>query len=635
MKLWAPTKEKEENAELQKFMNWLSEKKGVNFSSFDELYQWSIKKTKDFWTFCFEYFNLYFEGNLEMKEESLNFIHYAWFPHVKMNFAENLLLKGEENQKAIHFVHESGFEKTWTYGELKKEVFKLSHYLSDWINQGEVVAAYMPNCGETVIGMLATSVLGGVFTSTSCDFGVEGVCSRFGESRPKVLIAASSYTYNGKVFSQREKVEEILKRVDSIKKVIWVDFLEEDSWGGILDRMPETQVSFIRRGFAAPQYIMYSSGTTGKPKCIVHSQGGTLLQHLKELVFHSNLNASKSLCYFTTCGWMMWNWQVSTLATGGSLVLYEGSPAYPSLSDFMKVIDKNKVHLWGTSPKFLRALELSSYDKNDSLDSLEVILSTGAPLLPDQFDFVYKKIKEDIQLASISGGTDIIGCFMLGNPIAPVYRGEIQTRGLGMAVESFGDKGRPIRDHEGELVCLKSFPSQPIEFLGDEKKERYKKSYFSKFGEEIWCHGDYITINQRGGIIVHGRSDATLNPGGVRIGTAEIYEQVEKLDFIDDSLCVGKREKGDISIVLFVKLKNKESILTDEQKKLIQKKIVSETTPRHKPKYIYQIGDIPYTRSGKKMELVITRLLDGQDIVNKEAIANPECLGDYRALLSS
>ena len=634
--MWEPSSEQKEASEITRYLHWLKEKYNLSLERYDDFYNWSCQESVSFWKSLIEYYQVSFTGDLNTEESELKFLDYFWFPNTRLNFCENLLKNGRDQDIALHFFHESGIENKITYSELKEQTSKLYGYLKDYISEGDVVAAYMPNVSETVVGMLATTALGGVFTSTSSDFGVGGVVDRFGQSRPKVLIAASRYTYNGREFNQMEKISQIVEAVDSIEKVIFVDFLENrevvsnlgTSYSIIMKNQTQ-EIEFCPRKFSDPLYIMYSSGTTGTPKCIVHSVGGTLIQHLKELGLHTNLTQDKGIFYFTTCGWMMWNWLVSSLAFGSRVGLYEGSPASPSLNDFMAKIDQAGFEIWGTSPKFLRALELSGYNKEYSFEKLEVILSTGAPLLPEQYDFVYEKIKSEVQLSSISGGTDIIGCFMLGNPVKPVYRGELQTRGLGLSVESLDLDGNPVRDTEGELVCLKSFPSQPIYFLNDESGERYRSAYFETFGDRIWHHGDFVTIKSHGGVVVHGRSDATLNPGGVRIGTAEIYRQIEQLDFVDDSLCVGKNEDGDVSVTLFIKPKNENFVLSDEIIKDIKTNIKSKTTPRHVPKYIKLVDGIPYTRSGKKMELAVTRLINGRALNNIEAVSNPECLEQY------
>jgi acetoacetyl-CoA synthetase len=630
--LWEADKTRKESSEMYKYMKVQGKK------SYQDLYDWSVSENATFWTSLIDYFEIIHSGEKIQTENHPPFIPYSWFPKMKLNFAQNLLRHKDSNQVALNFVHESGLQTKTTYKELYEQVAKFQAEIKDLIAPGDVLACYMPNVPQTAVAMLATTALGGVFTSTSSDFGVGGVTDRFGQSKPKVLVAASSYEYNGKLIDQSENLKEIQKSIPSIEKIITVDFLDKGiSFDGaakyekIMNR-GESEVTFTQMNFSDPLYIMYSSGTTGKPKCIVHGIGGTLLQHVKELGLHTDLTDKKKIFYFTTCGWMMWNWLISSLYFGAEVVLYEGSPAYPSLEKFLEFIDKEKVNIWGTSPKFLRAIEQYVEKIPYQFNSLETMLSTGAPLLPEQFDYVYEKIKKDILLGSISGGTDIISCFMLGNPILPVNRGEIQCLGLGMDVSSFNSKGEEVLGIEGELVCRNSFPSQPIGFLNDSNNEKFKNAYFNVF-ENIWHHGDFITLTKNKTVQVHGRSDATLNPGGVRIGTAEIYRQTELLDYIDDSLCVGRQVDGDVEVVLFVLLKKGEK-LDQARVKEIKTKIKENTTPRHVPKNVYQVQGIPYTRSGKKMELAITRVLAGRELNNIEAMVNPDVVKEYEQYAS-
>ncbi len=635
--IWSPSEERLASSEMTRFSKWLESKFNLSFTSYRELHEFSVHESHTFWSSLFEFFNIHYTGKLEPAFTADHFESYGWFPEVKLNFAENLLRHRDSDQCALHFIHESGKNAKLSYQELYRKVAALQGSLRGLINEGDVLAAYMPNIPETVISMLATSASGGVFTSTSADFGIEGVVDRFGQSRPKVLVTVSSYEYNGKRHSLLPKIKELTERLDFLEQVVIVDFLGEDPdisdipksilWDTFLSS--EERVEFIPMPFDAPLYIMYSSGTTGKPKCIVHGIGGTLLQHVKELSLHSNLTAEKSIFFFTTCGWMMWNWLVSSLYFGSRVCLYEGAPSYPSLGEYFEIIEREKINIFGTSPKFLRALEDSGYKSTNSFESLEAILSTGAPLMSDQFEFIYRDIKKDLCLSSISGGTDILGCFMLGNPNLPVYSGEIQCFGLGMAVASYTDAGE-VQDVDlpGELVCLKSFPSRPLYFLGDESGERLRNSYFDQF-PHIWAHGDFIQVTEHGGVKVLGRSDATLNPGGVRIGTAEIYRQVEGVSWIEDCLCVGLQEDGDVSVVLFLKLAPGEE-LSEDRITSLKKDIRSNTTPRHVPQYIAAIGDIPYTRSGKKVEIAVTHILAGRAVNNEQAIANPESLDFYR-----
>ena len=627
--LWSPSAKRIESSLMHSYLK----KKGKK--DYAELHRYSVENPVEFWRDLFSEFPLIYEGETLMDEKDLGFESYNWFPHVKLNFAENLLFFGKEKKTALHSIHESKRIRKISYGELRDQTARFACFLEDYLDEGDVLACYMPNIPETVISMLATSSLGGIFTSTSTDFGVTGVLERFTQVNPKILVTVNAYQYAGKIFDIMPRLSELEKKIPSLKKIIVVNFLKEKknvvlkkevSWEEATER--KKKIDFKRLSFKSPLYIMYSSGTTGTPKCIVHTVGGVLLQHVKELGYHCDLNHKKSIFYFTTCGWMMWNWLVSSLFFGARVVLYEGSPLYPKIEDFLQMIKREDIHFFGTSPRFLKAWE-DSFKKRGKIvfPSLETIMSTGAPLMPEQFDFVYEKVKKDVQLASISGGTDIIGCFMLGNPLLPVVRGEIQCLGLGMDIACFNENGSEIVGEEGELICKKSFPSRPLKFWGDEKKELINKAYFNRF-PGVWHHGDFIKITNRQTVVIYGRSDATLNPGGVRIGTAEIYRQVECLDYIEDSLCVGVNNEGDVEIVLFVKFKENKK-LDDSCKEEIKKYIREKTTPRHVPKKIYQVLEIPYTRSGKKMEMTVSRLLNDRPLNNKEAMANPNALLEY------
>ncbi len=635
--LWSPSEKRIESSQMSAFMKALNTEFNLNLKNYADLHAFSVGKKDLFWKFLISYFGVAYEGSLDPALLEEGFENYTWFSNVKINSAENLLKNGAGEAVALNFQHESKRTRKITYKELRTEVKALQTYLKSVMKKGDVLAAYMPNIPETAISMLAASSMGGVFTSTSCDFGIEGVLDRFGQSEPKVLVAAVGYEYGEKYFDLQEKLVEIEKRIPSLEKIILVDFLgkgyEISKFSKAIDykeiitkNTGDDKIDFVRVPFAHPQYIMYSSGTTGKPKCIVHSQGGTLLQLVKEMGLHCDMTAEKKILYFTTCGWMMWNWLMGGLYSGGTVVLYEGSPATPSPEYFFNVIEREGINIFGTSPKFLKALE-DTHAKFKDYPTLETILSTGSPLLPEQYDFVYNKIKKDVLLGSISGGTDIVSCFMLACPILPVYRGEIQCRGLGMDVKALDESGKSVVGVEGELVCAQTFPSRPIYFLNDSNKEKIKAAYFDQI-PGVWTHGDFVKVTEHGGVIVYGRSDATLNPGGVRIGTAEIYRQTEGLAFILDSLCVGRPEEGDVEVVLFVKLKPNEE-LTLERKKQIKDLIKKNTTPRHVPREIYVVKDIPYTRSGKKVELAVARVLAKKPVTNLEALTNPESLEEY------
>ncbi len=639
--MWSPSDERIQNSQMLKFQRGIEAKFGKSFNTYLDFHQWSCENNETLWRELMSFFEIEFEGNADtVVNGKQEFLSYPWFPAVKLNFAKNLLRHKDSDTVALNSQHESGTLQKITYKELYKRVARMQQHLkSVGVQKGDVVACYMPNIAETVITMLATTGLGGTFTSTSSDFGVQGVLDRFGQTRPKVLVSVTGYSYNNRFFDLTEKVAEVSSKIDSIENTVLVNFLDkpESEFKSLskinnLTRYEELngegEVEYVNVPFNHPLYIMYSSGTTGKPKCIIHSVGGTLLQHVKELGLHSDLTPQKNIMYFTTCGWMMWNWLVSSLYFGGTTTLYEGSPGCPSLKDFIGIIDREKVNIFGTSPKFLKALEDNiGEDLGLQCDTLETILSTGAPLLPEQFDYTYRAFKADVLLASICGGTDIIGCFMLGNPTLPVYRGEIQCPGLGMDIAAFNERGEEVFNSEGELVCRRPFISQPTGFHGADGKKRFKSAYFEKY-ENTWHHGDFITLTDRKGVLVHGRSDATLNPGGVRIGTAEIYRQTEKLDYIEDSVCVGEQFEGDVRVVLFVLLKDGESLDANRIKE-IQTTIRKNTTPRHTPEIVKQVRGIPYTRSGKKMELAVSRIINGKKLTNIEAVANPESLSEY------
>jgi acetoacetyl-CoA synthetase len=558
-----------------------------------------------------------------------------------LNFAENLLSR-KDDHKAMIFWGEDSVRRELTYAGLYEQVRRVAAgFKKLGIKKGDRIAAFMPNMPETIIGMLAASSMGAIWSSTSPDFGIKGVLDRFTQIEPRVIFAADGYYYKGKIFDSQEKLKGILHDLPSIEKTILVNYTGTADASSMPNAMlyedfaaeTDEELTFEQLPFDHPLYIMYSSGTTGLPKSIVHSAGGTLIQHLKELVLHNNLQSDQTIFYFTTCGWMMWNWFVSSLAVGATLVLFDGNPFYPGPDALLRMADELDITLFGTSAKYIASLEAAGVKPKEISDfpKLKVITSTGSPLTKESFEYVYRDWKSDVQLSSIAGGTDIISCFVLGSPTLPVYLEEIQCKGLGMDVDCFDDAGESLVGDQGELVCKQPFPSMPVYFWNDEKGEKYFNAYFNAF-EGIWHHGDFIEITEHGGIIMLGRSDATLNPQGVRIGTSEIYRVVENMHEIEDSVVIGKKEDGDELVVLFVKLAENEE-LDDELIAKIARNIRSNCSPRHVPAIIKAVPDVPYTINGKKVEVAIKKIVHGLEVKNKDALANPECLDFYEGIL--
>ncbi len=640
--LWTPTEQQIKGTQLNDFRLATNARYGLTLKDYSDLYQWSVDHHEQFWSDFWDSSGILAQRKGDQILADGDLMPGArWFPEARLNFAENLL-RYRDDRVALVFRDETDHRVSLTYAELYQSVAQLASALKQQgVGKGDRVSGFMPNMAETVIGMLATTSLGAIWSSCSPDFGIHGVVDRFGQVKPRVLITADGYRYNGKQLDCLARVKEITDRIPSIEAVVVVPYQSSQPdlselptahlWSDYVDSTA-TEVAFEQVPFDHPLYIMYSSGTTGVPKCIVHSVGGTLIQHLKELQLHCDLRRSDCLFFYTTCGWMMWNWLVSGLAVGSTVVLYDGSPMAPTTDSLWDMAETEGVTVFGTSAKYIAALEKggSRPGASHKIDRLRAILSTGSPLAPESFDYVYREIKSDLLLASISGGTDIISCFALGCPTRPVYSGELQCRGLGMAVDIFDDQGQPVREEKGELVCTKPFPSMPIGFWDDPDDARYRAAYFDQF-DNIWAHGDYGEITARDGLIIHGRSDAVLNPGGVRIGTAEIYRQVEKVEAVLESLCIGQPWQDDVRVVLFLRLKDGHT-LDDDLVQTIRQTIRANATPRHVPAKIIQVTDIPRTLSGKIVELAVRKVVMGEAVKNKDALANPEALELFRDL---
>ena len=641
--LWSPSEDKIEAANITAFRKFLGERYTIDLPDYSSLWQFSIDRMEDFWTGFWDFAGIRAETRGERVLVNGDKMPGAtFFPDARMNFAENLLRRRDDTD-AIVFWAEDKVKRRMSWRELYDLTSRLARALeAAGVEPGDRVGGFVPNMPETAAAMLATSAIGGVWTSCSPDFGINGVLDRFGQSEPKVLFTADGYFYNGKSHDSLGRVAEFAPKVASIEKVVVLPLLSEApdaggvpngvALGDFIADYPAGDIDFVQSPFNHPLFIMYSSGTTGKPKCITHGQGGTLLNQMKEHLLHCDEKPGDRVFYFTTCGWMMWNWLMCALASEATLMLYDGSPFRPDGNILFDYAEAEKWTLFGTSAKYIDALAKAGLKPKDThdLSSLRTMCSTGSPLAPESFDYVYENIKTDIQLASIAGGTDILSCFMGGDPTGPVWRGEIQRRGLAMAVEVFDDEGKPVRGEQGELVCVKPFPSMPIGFWGDDTGEKYKAAYFEKY-PNIWTHGDFVELTEHDGIIVYGRSDATLNPGGVRIGTAEIYRQVEAFDDVMEAIVIGQQWDNDVRVVLFVKMAEGAE-LTDDLKNAIKKKVRTECTPRHVPAKIVAVADIPRTRSGKITELAVRDVVHGRPVKNKEALANPEALDNFASI---
>ena len=641
--LWKINKGKLNKTNLALYSNFIKKKYKVNSGNdFNKIWKWSVDNPKIFWKSIWDFTKVKGDlGNTLLKESNI-FYKNRFFPDARLNYAKNLLKKNNE-KKSIIFKSENGYKTALSWENLNLNVTQVSNWMkSNGIKKGDRVAAYLPNIPETVIAYISTSVLGAVWSSCSPDFGTAGVIDRFSQIDPKVLFVGDKYFYNGKKINILERLPEVLNKVSSINKVVIVPYpgteieknknikIETYHWNELINLKDKKKIQYVLSNFNDPLAILYSSGTTGKPKCICHGVGGVLLQHNKELQIHSDVRDNDRIFYFTTCGWMMWNWLVGALASGATILLFDGFPMYKKDDLLFEFASEEKATLFGISAKYIDALNNSKVvpKNNHDLSKLRTICSTGSPLSKDGFKYIYNKIKKDVHLSSISGGTDIVSCFVLGNLFQPVYAGEIQNKGLGMDVDIFNEKGLSIQNTKGELVCKKPFPSMPVKFWNDDGDRKYKSAYFEKY-KNVWHHGDFAKITDNGGFIIFGRSDTTLNPGGVRLGTAEIYGVVEKFDEIQESIVIGQSWNNDIRIILFIVL-NKGYQLTDEIKDKIKKAIRINTSPRHVPSKIISILEIPKTKNGKLVELAVKQSVEGKTIKNLEALANPDSLEQFK-----
>ncbi|MCB9987893.1 MAG: acetoacetate--CoA ligase [Rhodospirillales bacterium] len=640
MPLWVPSPDRVKASRLYRFIQGIEEKTGRSFEGYEDFWQWSVENIEDFWACVWDFCGVIGDKGSEILMNGDKMPGAQFFPEARLNYAENLLRR-RDGGTAIIFRDEKGDERTLTYGQLYDDVSRWRQALAGaGMKEGDRIALYLPNIPEALIAMLAASSMGVIVSLASPDFGVQGAVDRFGQIEPRILVAVDGYYYGGKDIDCTQKVQDVRMQLPSVEKTVMVPFLGK---GAVADSVTvedfiasyaPRDIAFTRVPFNHPLFIMFSSGTTGVPKCIVHGHGGTLLQHLKEFQLHCDLGRDDRVFYFTTTGWMMWQWLVGGLASEVCLLLFDGSPFHPDGEALWAFTSKHKAKLFGTSAKYIDALKVNDIRPGDKYDlsDLKIITSTGSPLVHESFDYVYDAIKGDVHLASISGGTDIVSCFVLGNPISPVWRGEIQGAGLGMAVDAFNDEGQPIPPGagSGELVCTRPFPCMPVQFWNDPDGVKYHGAYFENY-PNIWCHGDWIERTAHGGFIIHGRSDATLNPGGVRIGTAEIYRQVEQVPDVVESIAVGQDWDGDVRVILFVKIRDG-AVLTEELIKTIKTRIRTGASPRHVPAKVIAVADIPRTKSNKIVELAVRNVIHGRPVKNVEALANPEALDLYKDL---